>query len=84
MATKFCSGKWPNIGPLVDDFRNAVESEGFELIGISTSLALMAGSFSSPHRDPFDRLLAAPSVIEDCAIITADNEIKNLGAEVIW
>jgi PIN domain nuclease of toxin-antitoxin system len=84
MATKFRSGKWPNIGALVNDFETAVNDEGFKFLGVNATHALMAGSFASDHRDPFDRLLAAQAIIEDCEILTADQQIKDLGARVVW
>ena len=84
MATKFRSGKWPGIGALVRDFEIAVNDEGFRLFGITAAHALLAGGFKSEHRDPFDRLLAAQAIIEDCEILTADEQIKGLGARVVW
>ncbi|MFY9912708.1 MAG: type II toxin-antitoxin system VapC family toxin [Candidatus Sulfotelmatobacter sp.] len=36
------------------------------------------------HRDPFDRMLIAQSMEEDCPIITADPMFKQYAIEVIW
>ncbi len=36
------------------------------------------------HRDPFDRLLIAQSMIEKIPIITADREFKRYEAEIFW
>lgn len=36
------------------------------------------------HRDPFDRLLIAQAGIEDCAIVTADQQFGAYGVRVIW
>ena len=34
----------------------------------------------SPHRDPFDRLLAAQAGIEGLTLVTADAKVQGLGA----
>ena len=36
------------------------------------------------HRDPFDRMLIAQSMEEDCPIITADPMFKQYPIQVIW
>lgn len=36
------------------------------------------------HRDPFDRLLIAQAVVEDCAIVTADRQFDAYGVSAIW
>jgi PIN domain nuclease of toxin-antitoxin system len=38
----------------------------------------------SPHRDPFDRLLAAQASIEGLTLVTSDAKIAELGAAVLW
>ena len=35
-------------------------------------------------RDPFDRLLAAQSIVEDVTVVTPDPAIAALGAAVVW
>lgn len=36
------------------------------------------------HRDPFDRMLIAQGMEEDCAIISADRVFKQYPVRVIW
>jgi PIN domain nuclease of toxin-antitoxin system len=36
------------------------------------------------HRDPFDRMLIAQGIEEDCAIITADPAFRKYPVQVIW
>ena len=45
---------------------------------------LRAGSIPGPHRDPFDRMIAAQGLIETLRIATPDPEIADLGADTIW
>jgi PIN domain nuclease of toxin-antitoxin system len=46
--------------------------------------AEQAGQLQGNHKDPFDRLLTAQSLIEDMPIMTIDQRIRDLGAEVMW
>ena len=36
------------------------------------------------HRDPFDRMLIAQSIVEDLAIITRDNRLTAYGIRCMW
>ncbi|HVK05436.1 MAG TPA: hypothetical protein VM490_18310 [Armatimonadaceae bacterium] len=36
------------------------------------------------HRDPFDRLLIAQSVVEDVPLVTADSAMAPYPAALIW
>jgi PIN domain nuclease of toxin-antitoxin system len=44
----------------------------------------MAGNLPGSHKDPFDRLLAAQSIVENMPIMTVDAKLRELGAEVVW
>jgi len=37
-----------------------------------------------PHRDPFDRMIAAQGLIEEIPVASPDQELSALGAELIW
>ncbi|MFZ1105914.1 MAG: PIN domain-containing protein [Hyphomicrobiaceae bacterium] len=51
---------------------------GFELLPIAVAHARAAGLIAAPHRDPFDRLLAAQATSEGLVLVTAD---RNLGPD---
>jgi PIN domain nuclease of toxin-antitoxin system len=38
----------------------------------------------SQHRDPFDRMLAAQSLIEGVPLVTRDTALDALGTATIW
>jgi len=46
--------------------------------------ALLAGRFSVPHRDPFDRMLAAQSQLEGLPLVTSDAAFSQFDIEVLW
>jgi PIN domain nuclease of toxin-antitoxin system len=43
-----------------------------------------AGSYRVPHRDPFDRMLAAQSALEGVKLVTRDPSFKQFGTDVYW
>ena len=61
-----------------------VEQEGFEYLAISPEHSLTAGRLNLVHRDPFDRLLAAQSIVEYLPIMTVDKRIDRLGSKTVW
>ena len=84
MAIKVGIGKWPEAAALVDDFEAKIALPGFRLLPISVPHVRAAGLMQSPHRDPFDRLLAAQAMTEGLTLVTADTRLAALGAAVLW
>lgn len=59
IAIKVGLGKWPDAATLLDNLENELDEAGFDLLHLSLDHVRTAGLLQSPHRDPFDRLLAA-------------------------
>jgi PIN domain nuclease of toxin-antitoxin system len=82
IATKVRLGKLAWTAP------GSVESycikQGFELLSVSFKHAERAGSWPAAHGDPFDRMLAAQSEIENVRLATNDPQIKVFGIKTIW
>jgi PIN domain nuclease of toxin-antitoxin system len=83
IAQKVRLGKWLEMAPYVDRLSDLLESQR----GIATALeaadSLMAGTMAWPHRDPFDRLLAASAIRRGIAIVSADTVFDAVVAR-IW
>lgn len=62
----------------------AVRDCGFLLVAISCDHAAHAGSLRWAHRDPWDRLLAAQTQIEQCELLSADPVFDSLGLARRW
>jgi PIN domain nuclease of toxin-antitoxin system len=58
--------------------------QGFTLMPVTFAQAQRAGSWPQSHGDPFDRLLAAQSALEDIPLATNDPKIKTFGIRAIW
>ena len=84
IATKYRIGKLDSAKVLVSDIPGWVSKAGFSELPICIAHAQLAGSYSNPHRDPFDRMLAAQSEIEDIPLITSDKALHSFGIATIW
>jgi PIN domain nuclease of toxin-antitoxin system len=84
MAIKVGLGKWPEAQALLSEFEGLASAEGFRLLPISVAHARDAGLMRTPHRDPFDKLLAAQCTLEGLTLVTPDAAFGPLGAPCLW
>ena len=84
ITTKARLGKLPGAIEVARDVPVAVDGQGFEPLAITLRHAQRAGSFSSAHRDPFDRLLAAQAQIETLTLVTDDPLLTAFDLPCIW
>ena len=66
IATKFRIGKLPGCEAVATDVAGQIRGQGFEELPINVADAERAGRLPGPHRDPFDRMLAAQALARDC------------------
>jgi PIN domain nuclease of toxin-antitoxin system len=84
IATKHRRGQLPPAHRIIGRFVEAMEEEGFKQLSITQAHAELAGSFSSPHNDPWDRLLAAQAQLEQLTLVSSDREIGTFGIKTYW
>ena len=84
IATKHRIGKLPGAERGVREFNELLVADGFGHLAISYHHALMADGFNIKHRDPFDRMLAAQSIIEGAALVTDDATMKLFRVKRFW
>jgi PIN domain nuclease of toxin-antitoxin system len=77
-------GKLPGIGGLAANLFQEIREEGFQPLSITFAHACLAGSLTQPHRDPFDRVLAAQSLLENLRLVSADGAFDQFGIERVW
>lgn len=82
IATKFRLGKleWPS----TESVENYCAGQGFILLPVSFAHGERAGSWLASHGDPFDRMLAAQSSIEDLPLATNDSKLDLFEIETVW
>lgn len=84
IAIKHHQGRLDSAAPLMNDFSGWVDRAGFVELAIRSSHALKAGSWHVAHRDPFDRMLAAQSVIEEIRLVSRDPLFADFGIDTLW
>ena len=84
ITTKHRIGKLSAVSQLVQDISGWVRRAGFKELKVSIEHAQRAGAWTSPHRDPFDRMLAAQSAIEQIPLITGDRAFQSFGVSTVW
>ena len=84
ITTKFRIGKLPGAAAVAADVAQSVASQAFLPLSISLVHAERAGRLPGPHRDPFDRLLAAQCQSEDLPVVSADAVFDTYGVTRLW
>jgi PIN domain nuclease of toxin-antitoxin system len=84
LATRARFGKWPDGKRIADAVSETMVEQAFEPLPITLQHARLAGNFQAHHRDPFDRMLAAQSELDDLVLITADPIFATFGTQVLW
>lgn len=72
IATKHRIGRLPGGEAVALDVGGHIAGQGFGQLPISVGDAERAGHLPGPHRDPFDRMLAAQALARDLAIVSSD------------
>lgn len=84
VATKYRLGRLPSAAELVRDMGHWLREASFGELPITIAHAHKAGSWPQPHRDPFDRMIAAQSALEQIPAISRDSALGEFGIQVVW
>ena len=84
IATKFRIGKLPGCEAIALDVASHIRRQGFEELAIGVVEAERAGRLSVPHRDPFDRMLAAQALLRQLPLVSADQVFDDFNVTRLW
>jgi PIN domain nuclease of toxin-antitoxin system len=84
ITTKFRLGKLAQAERLAQDFEAIIEEQGFASLSISIRHASLAGGLQIAHKDPFDRLLIAQSIVEDLILVSNETMFEGFGVSRLW
>ena len=84
IAIKVRIGRLPVMRDRIAHFHEGVRDDGFYPLNVHEFHSLKAGLLEGAHRDPFDRVLAAQSLIEGFPLVTCDAAIKTFGCKTLW
>ena len=84
VATKVRLGKLDAARHVVPTWTQRVADIGADELPLSSAHALLAGSLTWAHRDPFDRLLVGQAISDNLTLVTADATVAAMpGISVI-
>ena len=83
-AIKVSTGKMTLSAPFDDLFPHQLGINGFELLPVKIEHTSLITTLPFHHRDPFDRLLVAQSIVDDFTIVTRDTEFSDYSIKVLW
>ena len=84
IATKHRIGKLRGCEAVALDIAGHIAAQGFDELPIMVADAEHAGRLPGPHRDPFDRMLAAQALARGLPIISADGVFDRYGLNRLW
>jgi PIN domain nuclease of toxin-antitoxin system len=84
IAIKYRLRRLDSAKPLIDNFSGWVSQAGFVELPTTSAHAVRAGTWDVSHRDPFDRMLAAQSSLEELRLISRDPAFENFGLDPLW
>ena len=84
IANKARIGKLPHVLHEARHLLAVLAEQDFKLLPITAEHGLRAGWLPGEHKDPFDRMLAAQSIVEGLILVTTDKRMAGFGAKVMW
>lgn len=84
IATKHRIGRLPGGEVVALDVAGHIADQGFRELSIGVSDGERAGRLPGPHRDPFDRMLAAQALARGLPIISIDGVFDRYGLDRLW
>ncbi|MDR1088286.1 MAG: type II toxin-antitoxin system VapC family toxin [Coriobacteriales bacterium] len=85
VAFKHRLGKLGEYGFIAENYTEVVRKLGTIDLPITLAHAYFAGQMAWPHRDPFDRIIAAQAALENLILITNDTALcHHPQLETVW
>ena len=84
ISTKARLGRLDSLPGVASRFGELVMADGFGHLAVSYLHALRAGAYTTTHRDPFDRMLAAQTEIESLTLVSRDPAFKLFDSRTLW
>ncbi len=84
IATKHRLGKLDEAGDVVDNYADHLYRLDAGEVQISSAHALTAGGFDVAHGDPFDRVIAAQSLLLGVPVASKDEALDLFPCRRIW
>jgi PIN domain nuclease of toxin-antitoxin system len=70
--------------PLPESLAGRLRREHMRVLSVTLEHAIAAASLPGPHRDPWDRIMMAQALADDCRVVTVDRVFSDYGIPVLW
>ncbi len=67
----------------MDEFLESIKNSGLGVLNITLNHACQVSNLPDHHKDPFDRMLIAQSIIEPMRLLTQDETLMQYGNHVL-
>jgi PIN domain nuclease of toxin-antitoxin system len=84
IAQKVRLGKWPEMLAFATNLHSLLADQGDQVADMTAEIGIIARLLEWDHRDPFDRMLAATSIILKLPLISADSVFDQLADRKDW
>jgi PIN domain nuclease of toxin-antitoxin system len=84
ITVKYSLGKLQLTEPPADFVMNRIQANGLTELPISMKHTLALQNLPLYHKDPFDRLLIAQSMVNQIPLLSADQQLLAYGIECLW
>ncbi len=65
------------------DFADMIKANDFVELAVRVQHATVLRALAMHHRDPFDRMLVAQSLVEGCTLVTSDRTLGDYGVPIL-
>ena len=84
MSIKTGVGRLRIPGDMTQFMSEQLATQGFSTLPINLHHALHVAKLPLLHRDPFDRMLIAQTIVENLVLITADSAMTQYEIPLLW
>ena len=84
VTTKVRIGKLPEAATIAADLAAVLVAQGFTPLPIRFVHGQMAGSMPGAHKDPFDRMLMAQSLLDEMVLVSNEQVFDDFGVRRLW
>lgn len=70
--------------PLRELIESQRQTNSLQVLSVELEHVLALGNLPTHHKDPFDRLLIAQSMVEDAFLVSMDNAFASYAVKLLW
>lgn len=84
ITAKHRAGKWPEVGGIIARLPQLLRAQGGIVAPDTAEMAMLSGGMDWPHKDPFDRMIAATALELACRLVSKDTAFDSLIGSPNW